>query len=366
MAEESEKKERISISEERKKELFGLAKELTGISAPTGFEDKIRDYLLKRLDGKCLVETDRMGNVIASCSGRGTGKRKKIMLSAHIDEIGFMVSYITKDGFLRIVPLGGQNYRILPGQRVTIFNDNGCFEGVIAEKPIHLLTSEERRNLVKEDEIFVDVGAIDKDDAMEFVSIGDYITFKQQCEWLGQGEIFSCKAADDRMGVLVELLSLERFLEERPEWDVICVFSVQEEIGIRGAKTSAFAVDPDAAIVLEVTHAIDFPGISKDKFGDICLGRGPTIAVGPNLHPKLTKFLMKTAENNNIPIQIEVENRPTGTDAREIQVTRKGVATSLVSIPLRYMHTNIEVVSPVDLHYAIELVTKSVTSLDLD
>ncbi|MHA1996792.1 MAG: M42 family metallopeptidase [Promethearchaeota archaeon] len=354
----------VVIPDGRKGELFALTKVLTGFCSPTGFEDDIREYLVDRLGKKCDVKTDRMGNVIATVKGKNNPDGLKLMMAAHIDEIGFMVSFITKDGFLRIVPLGGQNFRILPGQRVLIFtSDRKELKGVIAEKPIHLLTAEERKKLVKQEELFVDIGASSKDKASEIVSIGDYITFERQCTWLGPGDIFSCKAGDDRMGTLVQLLVLEYIMENPVNIDVVAVFTVQEEIGTRGAIPSAFAVDPDYAITLEVTHAIDFPGISKEKFGDIDLGKGPAIAMGPNLHPKLTKYIIKTAEKNNIPYQVEVENRPTGTDARAIQITRNGVATSLISIPLRYMHTNIEVINPADLHHAIELLKSVIGGL---
>lgn len=363
---EGDDADKHAIPDDRKNELFELAKTLTGFCSPTGFEGAVRDYLVGRLRGKCDLRTDRMGNVIATVRGTGPEPRPRIILSAHIDEIGFMVSYITNEGFLRVVALGGQNTRILPGQRVTLFSEKGEFSGVIAEKPIHLLSAEERKKLVKEDEMFVDIGATSKKDALEFVSLGDYLTFERQCSWLGRGDYFSCKAGDDRMGTLVELLALEAFIDDPPAWDVVAVFSVQEEIGTRGAIPSAYAVDPDAAIALEVTHAIDFPGISKDKHGEIDLAKGPAIAMGPNLHPRLTKHLIDTAKKQGLPFQIEVEPRPTGTDARAIQVSRCGVATTLVSIPLRYMHTNIEVIAPADLHHAVALVVAGIKSLPVD
>ncbi|MHA1889845.1 MAG: M42 family metallopeptidase, partial [Promethearchaeota archaeon] len=255
MDQESDKKKMPDIPRERKDEIFSIAKLLTDACSPTGFEDEIRAIIKSRLQSRCKLETDKMGNIYARIDGTGEKPRKKMMLSAHLDEIGFMVSFITKDGFLRIVPLGGQNYRILPGQRVTVFSKNGEFHGVIAEKPIHLLTADERKKLVKESEIFVDIGTSSKEETLELIAIGDYITFTRQCEWLGNKNLFSCKAADDRMGVLIELLVLEYFIENPPELDVIGVFSVQEEIGTRGAITSAYTVNPDAAITLEVTHA---------------------------------------------------------------------------------------------------------------
>lgn len=366
MDEKDVKEEAITIPEGDKNMIFDLAMELTSFCCPTGFEDEIRKYIVNRFKDRCNVKTDKMGNVFVEVKGIGDSQGPKFMISAHIDEIGFMVSFITKEGFLRITPLGGQNYRILPGQRVTVFSEKGEFQGVIAEKPIHLLDADERKKLVKKDEIFVDIGASSKKKAQEFISVGDFLTFQRQCEWLGQGDIFSCKSGDDRIGTLVEILVLEYFIEHPAEWNVIGVFSTQEEIGTRGAITSAYAVDPDAALALEVTHAIDFPGISKEKHGDVVLGKGPSVAIGPNLHPKLTKFIIEQGKKHAIPFQIEVEPRPTGTDARAIQVTRSGVATSLISVPLRYMHTNIEVLSPVDIYHTKELVIKLIAELPRD
>ncbi|MBD3188646.1 M20/M25/M40 family metallo-hydrolase [Candidatus Bathyarchaeota archaeon] len=371
MSKNDEESSKIEIPDERRQELFELARTLTGFCSPTGFEDRIRKYLVQRLKDRCEVTTDAMGNVMARIQGTGTSRRLTLMMAAHVDEIGFMVSFVTSDGFLRIVPLGGQNIRILPGQRVTIFHEDlnddiKEITGVIAEKPIHLLSSDERKKLVKQEELFVDIGVHSKEEALEIISIGDHATFTRQCDWLGPGKVFSCKAGDDRMGVLVELLVLEHFIEHPPPVDIVATFTVQEEIGTRGAIPSSFTIDPDMAIVLEVTHAIDFPGISKEKFGDVSLGKGPAIAVGPNLHPRMTRFIIRHAREAGIPHQVEVENRPTGTDARAIQVTRGGVATALVSIPLRYMHTNIEVIDPIDLDAAIALITGVIEKLPGD
>ncbi|HME51557.1 MAG TPA: M42 family peptidase [Candidatus Lokiarchaeia archaeon] len=362
---ETEKK-KTEISDEDKETIFTLAKELTGFCCPTGFEDEIRRYLVDRLKNKCAVETDAMGNVIATVQGTSAEPRRRLLLTAHMDEIGFMLSYITKDGFLRVAPLGSQDNRILPGQRVVAFSDKGEYRGVIAEKPIHLQDDDERKRVVKDDDIFIDIGASSKEDVNEILAIGDYVTFQRQCEWLGPGHLISCKAGDDRMGVLVLLLVLEHLILDPPAWDVIGVFSTQEEAGARGITVSAYNVSPDAAIVLETGHAIDYPGISKDKFGDIELGNGPAISIGPNLHPRFAKFIIKTAQDHDIPYQVKVDSGVTSTDARQVQVTRKGVATGLIRVPLRYMHTNVEVFSPADVQQAIYLLENVVESLPVD
>lgn len=360
----------FALPDDSRTTIIDLARTLTGFCCPAGFEDEIRAFLVNRLKDACQVSTDRLGNVIARVTGTGPapggGRRPVFLLSAHVDEIGFMVSFITAEGFLRIVPLGGQNNRILPGQRVLVSSDKGKWPGVIAERPIHLLDDTERKQLVKAEDLFVDIGATSGEDAATMVSVGDFATFQPQFEVLGKGSVFSCKAGDDRIGVLVELLVLESLAKNPPAWDVACVFSTQEEIGVRGITTSAHAVDPDAAIALEVTHAIDYPGVSKEKLGDVVLGRGPSIAVGPNLHPRLTRFVINAAQATGTPHQVEVEPRPTGTDARQIQVTRGGVATGLISVPLRYMHTNIEVLAPADIHHAARLVEHVIRTLPVD
>jgi len=363
---ETEKRKKSDISDDDRESIFALAKELTNFCCPTGFEDRIRRYLVDRFKDKCAVETDSIGNVIVTVQGTAAESRRRLLLTAHMDEIGFMISYITKDGFLRVAPLGSQDNRILPGQRVTAFSDKGEFHGVIAEKPIHLQDDDERKKLVKDEDIFIDVGASSKEEVNEYLSIGDYLTFQRQCEWLGRGSLFSCKSGDDRMGVLVLILVLEHLIQEPPTWDIIGVFSTQEEAGVRGITISAYNVKPDAAIVLETGHAIDYPGISKDKFGDIELGNGPAISVGPNLHPRLTKFIINTAQAQEIPYQVKVDSGVTSTDARQVQITRKGVATGLIRVPLRYMHTNVEVVSPADVQQAALLLEKIVDTLPID
>ncbi len=302
------------MSEQDNKSIFSLASELTSFCSPTGFEDEIRKYLLARLKKSCDVETDVMGNVIARVKGTGKEPRPRLLLAAHIDEIGFMVSHVTPEGFLRVAPLGGQNNRILLGQRVVILGKQGHVKGVIGEKPVHLLSDEDLKRPVKDEDILVDVGATSKEQALDLVSIGDAVTFEPQCTWLGAGDVFSCKAGDDRLGVLVQLLCIEYLARTPPAWDVIGVFSTQEEIGVRGITPSAFAADPAAAIVLEVAHATDYPGISRDKYGEIGLGKGPAIRIGPNMHPRLTKFIMNVADELHIPFQVVVQNKPTGTD----------------------------------------------------
>ncbi len=354
------------MSEQDNKSIFSLASELTSFCSPTGFEDEIRKYLLARLKKSCDVETDVMGNVIARVKGTGKEPRPRLLLAAHIDEIGFMVSHVTPEGFLRVAPLGGQNNRILLGQRVVILGKQGHVKGVIGEKPVHLLSDEDLKRPVKDEDILVDVGATSKEQALDLVSIGDAVTFEPQCTWLGAGDVFSCKAGDDRLGVLVQLLCIEYLARTPPAWDVIGVFSTQEEIGVRGITPSAFAADPAAAIVLEVAHATDYPGISRDKHGEIGLGKGPAIRIGPNMHPRLTKFIMNVADELHIPFQVVVQNKPTGTDGRQIQITRSGVATAVLSIPLRYMHTNIEVISPADVGLLVTLLEKAISTLPRD
>ncbi|TFG07916.1 MAG: M42 family peptidase [Promethearchaeota archaeon] len=284
-----------------------------------------------------------------------------------VHQIGFMVRYIDENGFIRFSQVGGQNPRILPGQKVTIHSSLGeDVIGIIGEKPIHLLSNEEKKKVSKFEDLFIDCGMTNKEEALQHVSIGDYITLKQECmAFRGKKRICS-KAFDDRAGcfVLIKLIMELSRKKEDLDKDLIFIFAAQEEIGVRGATVGSYKISPDLAIAVEVTHSIDFPGVKKDKYYECKLGSGTSISVGPNLFSKLTKILIDTAKEENIPYVLEAEARPTPTDARAIQMTKSGIPCALVSIPLRYMHTNIEVIEYQDILHTINLL-KSFIKKDL-
>ncbi|MFX1237225.1 MAG: M42 family metallopeptidase [Promethearchaeota archaeon] len=342
------------------KEDIEIIKNLTEIQSCSGNESKIREYIIGLVEPYCTkTETDILGNLF--CTIEGTEKqdrRIKVLLDAHMDEIGFMVRYIDKNGFIRFSQVGGQNPRILPGQKVTIHSSSGeDLLGVIGETPIHLLQPEERKKAAKLEDLFIDIGMENIKQVKKLVSIGDYITLNEECVVFKGGKRICSKAFDDRAGcfVLVKLIKALSEQKERLNKDFVFQFASQEEIGVRGATVGAFKIFPDFAIVVEVTHAIDFPGISKDKHYECNLGSGVSINVGPNLHPKLSKMLIEIAKKERIPFVLEAEPRPTPTDARAIQMTKTGIPCALVATPVRYMHTNIEVIDYKDLIHTVNL-----------
>jgi len=269
-----------------------------------------------------------------------------------------MVRYIDKNGFIRFSQVGGQNPRILPGQKVTIHSSSGEeITGVIGEKPIHLLTQEERKKTSKLNELFIDCGMSSADEVKQFISIGDYIILKQECIAFKGNKRICSKAFDDRAGCFVLIKLIMELSKEKEELDknLIFEFAAQEEIGVRGATVGAYKISPDIAVVVEVSHAIDFPGVNKDKYHECSLGSGTVIRIGPNLYPKLTKLLIDTAKEENIPYSLIAEPRATPTNARAIQLTKAGIPCALVSTPVRYMHTNIETIEYQDLIYTTSL-----------
>ena len=340
---------------------FKIIKNLTEIQSCSGNESRIREYIKKTVEGYCDdIETDVLGNLFCFVNGKGSNEDKlKVMLDSHMDEIGFMIRFIDKKGFIRFSQVGGQNIRILAGQVVTIHSSSGEeIIGVIGEKPIHLLEQEERKKPIKMKELFIDAGFSSAEEAKKHVAVGDYIIFKQECTpYYGKKRIFS-KSFDDRAGcfVLIKLIMELSQIRDKLDKDLVFLFASQEEIGVRGATVGAYTITPDMSITVEVTHAIDYPGISEDNFYECKLGSGVSISTGPNLYTKLTKLLIDTAKEENIPYVLEAEPRPTPTNARVIQMTKSGIPCALVAIPLRYMHTNISTIEYQDMIHTKNLV----------
>ncbi|TFF99287.1 MAG: M42 family peptidase, partial [Promethearchaeota archaeon] len=332
-----------------KEEDFELLKQLTEIQSCSGNESAIRSFIKDTVEDDCdRIDVDYLGNLICTISGNGKENDKlKVLLDAHMDEIGYIVRYIDDNGFIRFSKVGGQNPRIQPGQQVTIHSTSGeDIIGIIGEKPIHLIEDKERKKTSKFEDLFIDIGFSNKKEVEEYISVGDYITLKQEFTPFKNKNRFFSKSLDDRAGcfILIKLIKEFSRLSDKLDKDLIFLFAAQEEIGTRGATVGSYRVSPDLAIALEVTHAIDFPGISKDKFDDCSLGDGVAIRVGPNLYTKLSKMLVETAKENDIPYILRASPGPTPTDARAIQMTKQGIPCSLISAPLRYMHTNIETV----------------------
>lgn len=339
-------------------------KQLLETPSPTGYEVPVADVVRERLSGTAdEIRTDVMGSVHALLKGNADGP--SLMLAAHMDEIGLMVTYISDDGYLSVAAIGGVDAAILPGLRVDVHTDAGTLRGVVGRKPIHLIKADERKNVTPIDQLVIDLGMPGKK-VKELVRIGDAITFGVGYERFGKHMAVS-RAFDDKVGVWVAVRVLEKLAKAgRAAGDFIATATVQEEIGTRGATTSAYGVNPDVAIAFDVTHATDYPGIDKTKHGDFVCGGGPVIARGPNINPLVYERLVAAAEKEGIPYQIEAEPSVTGTDARAIQVARGGIPCGLVSVPLRYMHTPTEVVCLKDLQATVDLLVRFALDLEED
>ena len=309
------------------------------------------------------VTTDVMGSVHARLAGRGSAP--SLMLAAHMDEIGLMVVNVSDDGFLSVAAIGGVDAAILPGLRVDVHATGVEYplRGIVGRKPIHLISAGERDKVTPLSDLVIDLGLPAKK-VKRLVKVGDVITFGVGFERFGKSMGVS-RAFDDKCGVWV----ITRVLEELASGggcagDVTCACTVQEEIGTRGAITSAFGICPDVAVAFDVTHATDYPGISHAKFGDIKCGGGPVIGRGPNVNPQVFERLVQAAKTAGIPYQIEALPGHSGTDAWPIQVSRAGIPTGLVSVPLRYMHTPTEVICLDDLDATVALFVQFARDLE--
>jgi putative aminopeptidase FrvX len=305
---------------------------------------------------------DALGNRLATLNPKGD---PVLMLAGHIDELGLIITYINKEGFLYFDTIGGHDLSIISGRRVVIQTANGIVKGVTGKRAIHLMEEEERKKVPKKHEIWIDIGAKSKADALARVSIGDVATYDHELE-LFNGSIGAARAFDDKVGAYVIGETLIRLAKDKKKLaaKVVSVATTQEEIGVRGATTSAYLVNPHIAVAVDVGHATDHPDCDNRKFGETKLGGGPIMCRGANINPKIFDRLVKAAKKLKIPHQIEADPRPTGTDARAIQMGRGGVATGLVSIPLRYMHTPSEVVDLEDVERCVQLLVEFAKGLE--
>ena len=329
----------------------------------TGFEEPVqrlvRDYASPFADS---IRTDIHGNVIAA---RNPDAPFRVMLAGHCDQIGLIVNYIDKEGFLYVLTVGGWDIQNLVGVRVKIWTSQGPIDGVIGKKPIHLLEDDERKKVPKIKDLWIDIGAKDQEEAVQVVSVGDPITVELEYREL-RNSMIAAPATDDKAGVWVVIEALRRIDPAKLKVGVFAVSTVQEEIGVRGAITSAFGIDPHVGIATDVTFATDCPTIEKKEHGDVKLGGGPVLTRGPNITTKLANALVGVAKQHEIPLQIVAEGKVTGTDARAIQINRSGVATALLSIPNRYMHTPVEMISLHDIDYTADLMARYCESIDPD
>ena len=315
-----------------------------------GFENEIRNLVREHMEKYVDdIFVDRLGNVI----GVKNGGERKVMIATHMDQIGFMVKGITEEGYLVISPMGGVNPITLRSSMVRIRTLKGFIYGVIGEKPPHLSKKEQKKEFK---DLRVDIGLDSKREAEKIVSIGDTGSFVPNYHEFN-GKIVA-NSLDDRAGVYVLLKTMEKV---KSDSTLYFVATVQEEIGMKGARVSSFGISPDAGIAVDVTHAL-MPGMEKEEI-PIELGKGPVISVGAISHPQIYRHFINTAQKMRIPYQIEASPSWSGTDADIVQLTKEGVATGVVSIPERYMHSNVEMISKRDLENTVKLLVESLKNI---
>lgn len=345
-----------------RKESRAFLEAMLALPSPSGYEGPVRELWQKHLAPYAeQVETDVHGNAIAVLNRNG---EPRIMLAGHMDELGLQVAHIADNGYIHFHTIGGFDVSTIAGRKVRIHTVDGPVLGVTGRKAIHLMTDEERKKLPKTHEMWIDIGVKDGEAARKLVAIGDPVTYDPNFELMGDG-LAVARGFDDRMGAFVVAETLRRVAHGKKKLGVALfgVGTVQEEIGLRGARTSAFGVDPLVGIAIDVTHASDHPEVDKRKVGDVKLGAGPVITRGANINPEVFQLLIRVADSEKIPYQVEAAAGGTGTDANAIQLTRAGVATGLVSVPLRYMHTPVEVLSLDDLDAASKLLAAFVQAI---
>jgi len=318
----------------------------------SGYEDEVAELIKSDMEKYAdSVEVDTLGNVIGLKKGNGKGK---IMLAAHMDEIGLVIICVGK--FLHFVPMGGIDPRILLGQEVIVVTEKGKYNGVIGAKPPHIQKPDERKKAIEIDDLVIDLG-FPEDKIKEIVKKGDFAVVNVKFTELANNHVTG-KALDNRICVYTVLETMK--LLEETFCDIYFVATTQEEVGARGAKVSGYKIFPDIAVAIDATF-----GLSKDSKEDTFkLGKGPCIGLGPNISPKVFELLKKTAKKEKIPYQIEVLPGMSGTDAVSLQTVKSGTATGVVSIPLRYMHTPVETADLKDVRNCAKLLKAFISSVD--
>lgn len=332
--------------------------------SPTGFElagqRKWVAYVKPAVD---QVNIDTYGTTWATIEGTQQATAPHLMLEAHADEIGFMISHISEEGFLYINPIGGSDKAIARGKRVRILGDAGAVDGVVGNTAIHL-RKKDKDEVPDWHDLFIDIGATNADEVKERgIRVGHPAVYADAALALTENRLIG-RALDNRIGGFIIAEVMHRLAERRPTATVYAVNAVQEEIGGNGARMITYRLQPDLAVVLDVTHATDSPGISATKYGAVKLGQGPTLTHGTANHPLVIERLLKLAEENGIPIQHEASSRYTGTDTDDVFVSKTGVASALVSLPMRYMHSTVEMVDLGDVEQCIALLTAFTHSVE--
>jgi endoglucanase len=336
--------------------------ELLHARSPSGYETEAQAVFDRHVKPVAdAYAKDALGNRIATLNPGGD---PVLMLAGHMDELGLIITFVNKDGFVYFDTIGGHDLSVISGRRVIIQTANGPVKGVTGKRAVHLMDDDDRKKVPKKHEIWIDIGARSKEDALKRVSIGDVATYDCELE-LFHGSIGSARAFDNKVGAYIVGETLIRLAKERKKFAarIVSVATAQEEIGVRGATTAAYAVNPHIAVAVDVGHATDHPDCDNRKYGETKLGGGPILCRGANINPKVFDRLLKAAKKLKIPYQIEADPRPTGTDARASQIGRGG-ATGLISVPLRYMHTPSEVADLEDVERCVQLLVEFTKGLE--
>ncbi|MBJ6727743.1 M42 family metallopeptidase [Geomesophilobacter sediminis] len=331
--------------------------------SPSGYEQPAQRIFRSYIAPFAQVTSDVMGNVFGFIPGAGDNL-PRVMLVGHSDEIGLQVRYVDDNGFIFFGSIGGVDPHITPGMRVNVQAAHGPVKGVVGKKPIHLIEPKERDNVIKLEAQYIDIGAKDKAEALSLIRVGDAITFAVGFERL-HGDRVTSRGFDDKAGsfVVAEVLREVAALAQPLAVDLYGVSSVQEEVGLRGGTTSCYSIKPDVGICVEVDFATDQPDVDKKHNGEVGLGKGPILPRGANINPVLFDLLSGAAETDHIPVQYTGIPRATGTDANVMQISRGGVATALVKIPLRYMHTPVETLELADLENCVKLIVATLARI---
>lgn len=330
-------------------------KEMVNIISPSGYEHTIiqtlKKYVSQYVDS---VTEDTLGNLI--CRKNCGQNNQTVMFVAHIDEVGLMVSYIEESGYIRFTRIGGVDLLLLKGRNVKIVHNGTVISGVIGSVPIHMKKNGNNKDL-DESDLWIDIGVTDKDEAEKLVSIGDCIVIDAPVVELTNNQIV-CRGCDNKAGVTSLLKMIELLNDIECKFNIVVVFSVQEEVGLRGAKVASYSVSPDICIAIDVAHATDYPSVNKSKYGDVRIGKGPVIPVGSDLSLSLQNQLKHLSHKLDIDYQQIALPGYSGTDINAVQVTKSGCATGLISIPCRYMHTPVEIVSLHDVENVAQILAE--------
>lgn len=325
--------------------------QLINTPSPSGFERRcqslFKEHASKYVDD---IYEDKFGNMIAH---KASNNKPKLMLSAHIDEIGFMVKHIDEDGFLYVVPIGGIDTMLLPGSCLAVHHNGYSFLGVVGRKPIHLLNETERGKVVFED-LWLDCGFTSRSHATLSVAVGDPVTFMTNPTFISD-DLLVTRSADNKVGCAIMMEMMKRLKDVDTKFDIYFASTRQEEIGLRGGVTAAHGINPDYAIVIDATHATDYPSIKPSLHGEIALGKGASIGISPDTDEKFRSDFIECIQNSSLPYQFEAHPNASGTESKSIQLQHGGIKTLNISYPVRYMHSATEIVSSHDADNLIEI-----------